>query len=258
MTSVVSEKKGPVGWLTLNRPRVRNALSLEMMEKMREHLDSLAEDPDVRVVVIRGNGPAFCAGHDMTELVGADRDIHHFRRVFSTCTELMQAIHCLPQPVIAQVHGVATAAGCQLAATCDLVIAESGARFATPGVKIGLFCSTPLVPLCRAIGRKRALDMLLTGRYVSAQEAEQWGLVNRVVEPDALVGETEKWARELAQSSRFTVALGKKFFYRQVDQAEEAAYAHALETMSLNCLAQDAQEGMRAAMEKRKPRWKDR
>jgi enoyl-CoA hydratase/carnithine racemase len=178
MESILFEKKGPVGWLTLNRPEQRNALSLELMDEMQKQLNLVAKDRDIHVVVIRGNGPAFCAGHNMNELVGENYDIHHFRKVFSVCSDMMQTIHQLPQPVIAQVHGIATAAGCQLVAACDLAIAESDTRFATPGVKIGLFCSTPMVPLCRVIGRRRSLEMLLTGRFISAQEAEKFGLVN--------------------------------------------------------------------------------
>jgi len=258
MKPLLFEKKGPVGWFTLNRPEQRNALSLELMEEMQKQLNLVAKDQGIRVVVIRGNGPAFCAGHNLNELVGENYDIHHFRKVFSVCSDMMQILHQLPQPVIAQVHGIATAAGCQLVAACDLAIAESSARFATPGVEIGLFCSTPMVPLCRVIGRRRALEMLLTGRFVSAQEAERFGLVNRVVDPDKLAEETENWAMELAQYSRFTLGFGKEAFYSQIDQGEASAYNYAKEVIALNCLAEDAQEGMKAVLEKRKPEWKDR
>ena len=249
---VIFEKKESVGWLTLNRPKQRNALSLDLMEDMQKKLDMIAEDPEVRVLVIKADGPAFCAGHNIKEMAG-DYDIHHFRKIFSVCSRMMQTLHQLPQPVIARVHGIATAAGCQLVASCDLAIAENGANFATPGVKIGLFCSTPMIPLSRVIGRRRALEMLLTGRFVSAQEALEFGLVNKVTEPDKLAEETEVWAKQLAQSSLFTLAFGKRAFYKQTDLSESAAYDYAQEIMALNALAEDAQEGMKAFIEKRKP-----
>ncbi|OQY57457.1 MAG: enoyl-CoA hydratase [Desulfobacteraceae bacterium 4572_88] len=258
MESVLFEKDQSVGWFTLNRPEQRNALSLDLMNEMQDKLNLVARDRSVQVLVIRGNGPAFCAGHNLKEMVGEDCDIHHFRKLFSMCSDMMQTLHKMPQPVIAQVHGVATAAGCQLVAACDLAIAESGAQFATPGVKIGLFCSTPMVPLSRVIGRRRALDMLLSGRFVSAKEAEQYGLVNKVVEADKLAEETENWAKELAQHSLFTLEFGKKAFYAQIDQDEPTAYNYAKEAIAINCLAEDAQEGMRAFVEKRRPEWKDR
>ncbi len=254
---VIFEKKESVGWLTLNRPKQRNALSLDLMEDMQKKLDMIAEDPEVRVLVIKAEGPAFCAGHNIKEMAG-DYDIHHFRKIFSVCSRMMQTLHQMPQPVIARVHGIATAAGCQLVASCDLAIAESGATFATPGVKIGLFCSTPMIPLSRVIGRRRALEMLLTGRFVSAQEALEFGLVNKVTEPDKLAEETQAWANQLAQSSLFTLAFGKRAFYKQTDLSEGAAYDYAQEIMVLNALAEDAQEGMKAFIEKRKPEWKDR
>jgi len=258
MESILFEKKGPVGWLTLNHPEQRNALSLELMDEMQKQLNLVATDLDIRVVVIKGNGPAFCAGHNMNELVGENYDIHHFRKIFSVCSDMMQTIHQLPQPVIAQVHGIATAAGCQLVALCDLAIAESDTRFATPGVKIGLFCSTPMVPLSRVIGRRRSMEMLLTGRFISAHEAEKFGLVNRVVDLDKLVEETKNWAMEIAQYSRFTLEFGKKAFYNQIDQDEASAYNYAKEAIAINCLAEDAQEGIKAVLEKRKPEWKNR
>jgi len=258
MEPVLFEKKEHIGWLTLNRPKQRNTLSLELMDEMQRRLDLVAKDKDVRVVVIRGSGPAFCAGHDMNELVGEGYGIDHFRKVFSVCSDMMQTLHKLPQPVIAQVHGVAMAAGCQLVAACDLAVADSKTKFSTPGVKIGLFCITPMVPLSRVIGRGRALDMLFTGRFVSAQEAERFGLVNKVVDPDKLAEETRSWAVEIARYSRFTLGFGKKAFYEQVDQDEASAYKYAKEAIAQNCLAEDAQEGMKAFLEKRKPIWKDR
>jgi enoyl-CoA hydratase/carnithine racemase len=166
MESVLLDKDGPVAWLTLNRPEKRNALSLELMKNMLVKLKIIEQDPDIRVLVIRGSGPAFCAGHDLKEMVGENLDAPHFHKIFSICAKMMQTLFKLPQPVIAQVHGIATAAGCQLVAACDLAIAETGAQFSTPGVKIGLFCSTPSVPLVRAVGRRRALEMLLTGRFI--------------------------------------------------------------------------------------------
>jgi enoyl-CoA hydratase/carnithine racemase len=258
MEPVLFEKKGPIGWFTLNRPEQRNALSLELMDEMNKKLNLVAKERDIRVVVIKGNGPAFCTGHDMKELTGKNYDIHHFRKVFSVCSNLMQTLHGLPQPVIAQVHGAAMAAGCQLVAACDLAIAESGTKFSTPGLKIGLFCSTPMVPLCRVIGRRRALEMLLTARFISAQEAERFGLLNKVVDPDKLAEETENWAMEIAKYSRFTLELGKKAFYNQVDKDETSAYNYAKEVIAVNCLDEDAQEGMKAFLEKRKPKWKSR
>ncbi|MCK4364999.1 MAG: enoyl-CoA hydratase/isomerase family protein, partial [Thermoplasmatales archaeon] len=206
----------------------------------------------------RGNGPAFCVGHNINELVGEDYDIEHFRNVFSVCSNLMQTLQKMPQPIIAQVHGVAMAAGCQLVAACDLAIADNNTKFSTPGVKIGLFCSTPMVPLSRVIGRRRALDMLLSGRFVSAQEAEKFGLVNKIVDPENLMQETENWAEEIAKFSLFTLEFGKKAFYHQIDQDEGSAYNYAKEAIANNCLSEDAQEGMKAFLEKRKPEWKDR
>ena len=257
MDDVLFEQEGAVGRLILNRPEKRNALSLAVMNAVTERLAQIAADPSVQVLVLSGNGPAFCAGHDLKELTG-DHDVHHYRRIFAVCSDMMAKIHQLPQPVIAQVHGIATAAGCQLVAACDLAVAEEGARFATPGITIGLFCTTPMVPLVRAVGRRRALEMLFSGRFVSAREAEHFGLVNRVVAPDRLADETTEWARQLAQFSPFTMATGKRAFYAQIDLDEAAAYRYAQEIMISNCLAEDAQEGMSAFLEKRSPVWKGR
>jgi enoyl-CoA hydratase/carnithine racemase len=258
MELVLLDKDGPVAWLTLNRPEKRNALSLELMKAMLNKLKIIQNHQDIRVVVIRGNGPAFCAGHDLKEMVGADLGIEHFHKIFSLCAEMMQTLFKLPQPVIAQVHGIATAAGCQLVAACDLAIAETGAQFATPGVKIGLFCSTPSVPLVRTVGRRRALEMLLTGRFISADEAERFGLINRIVALDKLAEHTSNWAMEIAQYSRYTLALGKRTFYNQADLDTPSAYNYATHAIVMNCLAEDAQEGMSAFLEKRKPEWKNR
>jgi enoyl-CoA hydratase/carnithine racemase len=258
MEPVLLEKEGPIGWLSLNRPEKRNALSLELMSAMLAKLAEVAVDEEIRVLVLRGKGEAFCAGHDLREMTGDDKDLHQFRAIFQTCNRMMLGLHELPQPVIAQVQGIATAAGCQLVAACDLAVAADSARFATPGVKIGLFCTTPMVPVVRAVGRRRAMEMLLTGRFISAQEAERYGLVNRVVPLDRLTEETRKLAQEIAQYSKFTVAFGKQAFYSQVDLDERAAYNFAKEAISMNCLAADAQEGMLAFLEKRQPHWQDR
>ena len=258
MEPVLLEKDGPIGWLTLNRPHKRNALSLNVMNDMLEKLKNISQDQDVHVVVIRGKGPAFCAGHNLKDMVGPDLDIQHFYTIFSVCAKMMQTLQKLPQPVIAQVHGIATAAGCQLVAACDLAVAETGAQFATPGSKIGLFCTTPAVPLVRVVGRRRAMEMLLTGRFISADEAERFGLVNQVVSPDKLSRETKNLAMEMAQYSRYTLAFGKQTFYRQIDLSESSAYEYATHAIAMNCLDIDAQEGMKAFLEKRAPVWKNR
>jgi enoyl-CoA hydratase/carnithine racemase len=258
MKNILFERNGTIGRITLNRPDQRNALSLSLMEEMQNQLNQIANDRSIRVIIINGNGPDFCSGHDLKELVGSNHNIEQFRKIFSTSTKMMKTLHRIPQPVIAQVHGIATAAGCQLVTACDLAIADNNARFATPGVKIGLFCITPMVPLSRIIGRRRALDMLLTGRFVSAQEAERLGLINRVVEPKKLIEETVKWAKEIAQYSLFTLEHGKKAFYEQIDNDEKTAYDYAKEEIAQNCLSEDAQEGMKSVLEKRKPIWKDR
>ncbi len=258
MDAVLLKKEGPIGLLTLNRPEKRNALSLDVLSEMLVRLDEVAQDPEIRIVVLRGEGPVFSAGHDIRELRSHNEDLPYLRRIFTTCNQMMLRLQGLPQPVVAQVQGIATAAGCQLVAACDLVIAESGARFATPGVKIGLFCTTPMVPLVRVIGRRRAMEMLLSGRFISAEEAERFGLVNRIVPAERLAEETMKWASELAQSSGFTLALGKRAFYEQIDMTESSAYAYAKEVIAMNCLSDDAEEGMSAFMEKRSPQWKNR
>jgi enoyl-CoA hydratase/carnithine racemase len=258
MEPVLLEKDGPIGWLTLNRPDSRNSLSLEVMNDILGKLKAIEADQNIHVVVIRGKGPAFCAGHNLKDMVGSDLDIQYFHTLFSVCAKMMQTLHKLPQPVIAQVHGIATAAGCQLVAACDLAIAETGAQFATPGVKIGLFCTTPAVPLVRVIGRRRAMEMLLTGRFISAEEAERFGLVNKVVSLDKLSQETKNLAMEMAQYSRYTLAFGKQTFYRQIDLIEPSAYEFATHAIAMNCLDIDAQEGMKAFLEKRAPVWKNR
>ncbi|MBV9735740.1 MAG: enoyl-CoA hydratase [Acidisphaera sp.] len=243
-----------VAWLTLNRPQARNALSVGLMTGLETELASLAGDPAVRVVVIGGAGPAFCAGHDLREL-RARPERAAYEAVFAHCSRLMLAIVRLPKPVIAAVHGVATAAGCQLAASCDLAVAAASARFATPGVNIGLFCSTPMVALSRAVGRKAAMEMLLTGDLVDAAQARAIGLVNRVV-PDAELGTaTAALAGQIAAKSQLTLAIGKAAFYRQAEMELPDAYAYAAEAMTRNMLARDAAEGIDAFLEKRAPAW---
>jgi enoyl-CoA hydratase/carnithine racemase len=249
--TVLVREDGPAVRVTLNRPDKRNALSSELMEELIAALESVG---DARAVVIEANGPAFSAGHDLSEMI--DRDVPFFQRLFELCTELMELIHKLPQPVIAKVGGIASAAGCQLVAACDLAVAADTARFATPGVKIGLFCSTPMVPLSRAIGRKRALDMLLTGRVVDAQTALEWGLVNRVVGADALDAEIAAIVDAIAASSPLTVGIGKEAFYSQIELDEHRAYDLTKAVMAMNARADDAQEGMCAFLEKRPPEWR--
>jgi enoyl-CoA hydratase/carnithine racemase len=251
--TVLLAREGVVARITLNRPDKRNALSLELMEELIDALDTIGADPDVRAVVIEGAGVAFSAGHDLSEMVG--RDLPFYQRLFDVCTELMEKIHRLPQPVIAKVHGIATAAGCQLVAACDLAVAADGARFATPGVKIGLFCSTPMVPLSRAIGRKRALEMLLTGELVDASTALEWGLVNRVVPSEQLDDAVAELVDTIARSSPLTVGIGKEAFYAQVELDEHRAYDLTKAVMSMNSMAADAQEGICAFLEKRDPSW---
>ena len=243
----------PVATITLNRPQRRNALSLEMMRELIACLDQLAADREVQAVILAAAGPAFCSGHDLSEMVG--RDITEYRRIFDVCTELMTRLKTIPQPVIAAVQGVATAAGCQLVAACDLAVASEAATFATPGVRIGLFCTTPMVELSRAVGRKRALEMLLTGKMVDAATAAEWGLVNRVVPAGQLVEAARQLACEIAAASPFTVALGKQAYYAQIDLDQSKAYAYSKEVMSMNALAGDAQEGISSFLGKRAPCW---
>lgn len=250
------ERAGGVVTLCLNRPAQRNALSRALMQELTSALTALGEDAEVRVVVLAGRGPAFSAGHDLSELVGME--FEEYREVFELCGGVMNEIHELPQPVIARVHGTATAAGCQLVAACDLVVASSEARFATPGVKIGLFCTTPMVEVTRTIGRKRALEMLLTGTPIDADTAAAWGLVNRVVAPDELESATDELAQRIAAASPLTVGIGKRAFYRQIDLGLDAAYEICQDVMSENATADDAQEGMAAFLEKRPPTWRGR
>ncbi len=248
-----AREDGGVIVLTMSRPEKRNALSLELMRELIAAFSDAGGDPQTRVVVLCGEGPAFSAGHDLREL--QCRDVAAYREIFDTCVELMETIQRIPQPVIAEVASVATAAGCQLVATCDLAVAAEEAKFATPGVRIGLFCTTPMVALTRAIGRKRAMEMLLTGDFIDARAAAQWGLVNRVVPAARLHAEVLELAHRIAQASGPIVGIGKSAFYVQIDLAQPAAYDYAREVMSLNAMAEDAQEGIAAFIERRTPIW---
>jgi enoyl-CoA hydratase/carnithine racemase len=240
--------------LTLNRPAARNALSIGLMEALDAELRSIADDAAVKVVIIAANGPAFCAGHDLRELRTTPTRAA-YEAVFALCSRLMQRIVRLPKPVIAQVHGVATAAGCQLVASADLAVAAETARFATPGVDIGLFCSTPMVALSRSVGRKAAMEMLLTGELVAAARARELGLVNRVVAEAELPAATQALAAQIAAKSPLTVAIGKEAFYRQAEMDLASAYDYASGVMTRNMLARDAEEGIDAFLAKRKPQW---
>jgi len=246
--------EGPAAIVTLNRPERRNALSLELMQDLIAALDEIGRNREIRAVILAASGKVFCSGHDLGQMTG--RDINEYRQIFDVCSDLMQKVQSIPQPVIAQVQGIATAAGCQLVATCDLAIAAEEASFATPGVKIGLFCTTPMVALTRAIGRKRAMQMLLTGEAISADTAADWGLVNSVVPADQLEDATAALAARIVEASSFVVALGKQAFYTQIDLDQPKAYAYAKEVMSMNAMAADAQEGMCAFLEKRPPEWR--
>jgi enoyl-CoA hydratase/carnithine racemase len=241
---------------TLNRPQRRNALSLVLMQELIDCLSAIGGRHDLRAVILAAAGKVFCSGHDLSEMVG--RDINEYRHLFDVCTELMTKLQAIPQPVIAEVQGIATAAGCQLVATCDLAIAAEEAAFATPGVRIGLFCTTPMVALSRAVGRKRALEMLLTGELIDARRAAEWGLVNRVVAAGQLRAETRQLANRIAEASELVVNLGKQAYYTQIDLDQPKAYAYAKEVMCLNSLAHDAQEGISSFLEKRAPCWTGR
>ena len=243
--------------LTLNRPAARNALSLALMLTLETELRAIRQDESVKVVILAASGPAFCAGHDLKEL-RADPGREAYERVFAQCSALMLAITRLPKPVIAQVQGMATAAGCQLVATCDLAVASAEARFATPGVNIGLFCSTPMVALSRAVGRKPAMEMLLPGDAVTADRARELGLVNRVVPAARLAEEAMALARQIAAKSPLTLAIGKEAFYEQAELGLQAAYEYASEVMVRNMLARDAEEGIDAFIAKRPPVWQGR
>lgn len=249
----VRDERG-VATLTLNRPQQFNALSQEMMAALQTELDALADDASVRVVVIGAQGKAFCPGHDLKQM-RANPSIEYYQRLFAQCTKLMMRIQRLPMPVIARVQGIATAAGCQLVAMCDLAVASSDAKFAVSGINVGLFCSTPGVALSRNVGRKEAFEMLVTGDFIDANAARERGLVNRVVPPDQLDAEIEKLVASILSKPASALAMGKDLFYRQLETGIEAAYQLAGQTMACNMIDDSAQEGVQAFMEKRKPNW---
>lgn len=251
--NLLVEVDGPIARITLNRPERRNALSLALMQELRDCLQLLGDLREIGAVILASSGNVFSSGHDLREMRG--RTVGEYRKLFEVCVEMMTELQRIPQPIIAEVQGLATAAGCQLVATCDLVVAAETAKFATPGVRIGLFCSTPMVALTRVVGRKRAMEMLLTGAPIDARTAAEWGLVNRVVTADQLRGETETLARQIAEASTMTLGLGKQAFYAQIDMDQVKAYDYTKEVMSLNAIAADAQEGICAFLEKRPPQW---
>ncbi len=259
---LLRERDGAIAFLVLNRPQARNSLSETLLNELSSAFTEIAADKAVRAVLLAANGQGFCAGHDLKELNSrrsdADGGRNYFKHIMSTCSAMMQQIVNLPQPVIAAVQGIASAAGCQLVASCDLAIASSAAKFATPGVDIGLFCSTPMVALSRNVSRKHAMEMLLTGNMVAAEHAAQIGLINRVVAP----GEERKaalaLAQEIAAKSSYVLKIGKQAFYQQAELSLAEAYNYASEVMTENMMARDAEEGICAFIEKRDPSWEDR
>jgi len=255
-------RDGAVVTLTLNRPQARNALSLDMIAALKSAIDDLSADASVSAVVLAGNGPGFCAGHDLKELTAhrsdGDRGRAFFAETMRACAEMMQSIVGSPKPFIAAVHGIASAAGCQLVATCDLAVAGDQALFNTPGVNIGLFCSSPMVALSRNVSRKQAMEMLLLGEMLQAEEAKNFGLVNRVVAQAKYLDEATAMARQIAEKSPLTVAIGKEAFYRQLETNLSDAYDYAADVMVRNMLARDAEEGINAFIEKRTPSWEGR
>jgi len=259
---LLREDIGSVAVLTLNRPQTRNSLSEAMLEALGDSLTAIAHDASVRAVVLAANGPAFSAGHDLKELTSHraddDRGRTYFKHIMTMCSTMMQQIVTMPQPVIAVVQGIATAAGCQLVASCDLAVASQAAKFATPGVNLGLFCSTPMVALARNVSRKHAMEMLLTGEMISAEHAARIGLVNRVVAPGTEREEALRVAKIIASKSAVTVKIGKEAFYRQLEMPLAGAYKYASEVMVENMLVRDAAEGIGAFIEKREPKWEDR
>ncbi|HEY6380907.1 MAG TPA: enoyl-CoA hydratase [Pseudolabrys sp.] len=259
---LLRERENDVAMLVLNRPDARNSLSEAMLIALSSALGDIAADRTVRAVVLAANGPAFCAGHDLKELTSrrsdADGGRAYFHHIMSTCSDMMQQIVNLPQPIIAAVQGMATAAGCQLVASCDLAVASRQARFATPGVDIGLFCSTPMVALSRNVSRKHAMEMLLTGDAASADDAYRIGLINRVVEPGTEREEAFAFARKIADKSSHVVKIGKEGFYRQAEMDLADAYRYVSEVMVENLMARDAEEGLNAFIDKREPKWEDR
>ncbi len=251
-----SDSEG-VATLTLNRPAQFNSLSEELLAELQAALDAIAADKSVRAVVIAGAGKAFCSGHDLKQM-RANHSKAYMQKLFRQCGKVMTTIVDMPQPVIARIHGIATAAGCQLVAMCDLAVAVEGARFAVSGINVGLFCATPSVALGRAMGRKQAMEMLLTGDFIDAAEAQRRGLINRVVPPEQLDAEVKKLTDSICAKSAVAIGMGKQMFYKQLEMGLDGAYQLASETMACNMMAEDAAEGIDAFMQKRKPEWKDR
>lgn len=247
------ELEGTTAIITLNRPNRRNALSLNLMRELIACLDQIERNGGAQAVILAAAGKVYCSGHDLSEMGG--RSVPEYRQLFDVCSDLMMKIQSIPQPVIAEVQGVATAAGCQLVASCDLAIACNEATFATPGVRIGLFCTTPMVALSRCVGRKRALHMLLTGEAIGAATAAEWGLINNAVPGAELRSATRTLAARIAEASPLTVSIGKQAYYTQIDLDQPKAYAYAKEVMSINAMAGDAQEGISAFLEKRPACW---
>jgi enoyl-CoA hydratase/carnithine racemase len=253
---ILVETQGEIGSITLNSPATVNALSKSMIGEMICALETFGANSSVKVIVLKANGKHFCAGHFLKEMI--DGSVTEYRFIFAQCTAMMKMIHQVPQIVIAQIHGVATAAGCQMVATCDLAVADETARFGTPGVRIGLFCTTPMVALSRAVGRKLALEMLMTGRLISADEALRYGLVNRVVPSEELDKTVKEMASTICDASPLVLKIGKRAFYNQIELDEPRAYEYATEVITQNLMAEDAQEGIKAFLDKKKPTWKGR
>lgn len=254
---LLRQDEDQIAFLTLNRPNQFNALSEELLTALKNELQAIAEDEAVRVVVIEGAGRAFCPGHDLKQM-RANPDLEYYRRLFTLCCEMMQTVTALPQPVIAKVHGIATAAGCQLVATCDLAVASNDARFATSGINAGLFCSTPSVALTRNVAAKPAFEMLFTGDFITAQQAQELNLINRAVPADELDKAVRELAGKIIAKSAVTIRMGKQLFYKQLETTRAEAYKLAAETMACNMMSEDAGEGFDAFIEKRKPEWKHR
>ena len=254
---ILFNTEGPIGSISGKSAESMNFLSKRMVQEMIDALTKVSSDESIKVIIIKAAGKHFCTGHNLSEMVGLG--VKEYKFIFDQCTKMMLLIHEIPQPVIAQVQGIATAAGCQLVAWCDLAIASEDAKFSTPGVKIGLFCSTPMVAISRAIGRKMAMEMLLTGRAFPAQEAKELGLVNKVVPLEELTPTTEELAKKISKASRFTLSIGKQGFYAQVDQTDDKAFHFAKHTIVMNNLSEDAQNGIKAFL-KKKPsvKWQNR
>ena len=253
---ILVENSGEVGIITLNSPMTINALSLNIIAELTDAFEMYRSDGSKKAIIVRAVGKHFCSGHNLREMLGAD--LPKAKAIFEQCSKMMMLVHQIPQIVIAQVHGVATAAGCQFVAQCDLAIGDTTARFGTPGVKIGLFCTTPMVALSRAVGRKLAMEMLMTGRLISAQEALHYGLLNKVVEESELEKATLEFANSICEASPLTLAIGKKAFYDQIDMNLDSAYQYANNVIALNLMAHDAQEGIGCFLDKKKPVWKGR